>query len=75
MNLSKRRRGYQKGQSRETDNTGYTTRRKTIQKDTICIEYHYAEANTNDVNIFISFSCKHSNNYYDKKVVAVLYNL
>jgi hypothetical protein len=38
-------------QSRETDNIGYTRRRKTKQrKNTICIEHHYLKKNTNNVN-------------------------
>jgi len=39
------------GQSRETDNIGYTRRRKTKQKhNTICVGHHYAQTNTNDVS-------------------------
>ena len=38
-------------QSRETDNIGYTIRRKTKQKhNTICFGHHYAQTNTNNVN-------------------------
>ena len=37
-----------KGKSRETDNTGYTRRRKTKQKhNTICVGYHYMKTDTN----------------------------
>ena len=39
------------GQSWETDNIGYTRRRKTNQKhNRICVEYHYAQRNTNNEN-------------------------
>jgi hypothetical protein len=39
------------GQSREIGNIGYTTWRKTKQKDnTICVGHHYIQANTNNVN-------------------------
>jgi len=39
------------GKSRETDNIGYTRRRKTKQKhNTICVEHHYTQTNTNNVN-------------------------
>jgi hypothetical protein len=39
------------GQSRETDNTGHTIRRKTKQKhNTICVGHHYTQTNTNNVN-------------------------
>ena len=39
------------GQSRETGNIGYTRRRKIKQKhNSICVGYHYAQANTNNVN-------------------------
>jgi len=39
------------GQSRETDNIGYTRQRKTNQKhNTICVGHHYAQTNTNSVN-------------------------
>ena len=38
------------GQSRETDNIGYTRRRQTKQKhNTICVKHHYAQTNTNNV--------------------------
>jgi len=41
----------QKGQSRETGNTGYTRQRKTKQKlNTICVGHHYLQANTNNIN-------------------------
>jgi hypothetical protein len=33
------------GQSRETGNIGYTTRRQTKQ-NVICVGHHYAQANT-----------------------------
>jgi outer membrane protein W len=34
------------GQSRETDNIGYTRRRQIKQKhNTICVRHHYAQAN------------------------------
>ena len=37
--------------SRETGNTGHTRRRKTEQKhNTICVRYHYAQTNTDNVN-------------------------
>jgi hypothetical protein len=36
--------GIKKGQSIETGNIGYTTRRKTKQKqNTICVGHHYAQ--------------------------------
>jgi hypothetical protein len=36
---------------RETDNIGYTRRRKTKQKhNKICVGHHYAQTNTNNVN-------------------------
>ena len=39
------------GQSRETDNIGYTWPRKTKQKhNTIYVGNHYAQANTNKIN-------------------------
>jgi hypothetical protein len=39
------------GQSKETGNIGYTRRRKTNQKhNRICVEYHYAQRNTNNEN-------------------------
>ena len=39
------------GQSRETGNIGYTRRGKTKQKHhTICVEHHYMQTNTNNVN-------------------------
>ena len=39
------------GQSRETGNIGYTRRRKIKQKhNSICVGYHYAQTNTNNVN-------------------------
>jgi len=39
------------GQFRETGNIGYTRRRKTKQThNTICVEHHYAQTNTNNVN-------------------------
>jgi len=35
---------YQNGQSRETGNTGSTTRRQTKQKyNTICVRHHYVQ--------------------------------
>ena len=38
-------------QSRETGNIGYTTRRKTKQKqNTICVGHHYTKTNTNNIN-------------------------
>jgi hypothetical protein len=38
-----------KGQSRETGNIGYTSRRKTKQKhNTICVGHHYMQTNTNN---------------------------
>ena len=37
--------------SRETGNIGYTRRKRTKQKhNTICAEYHFAQAKTNNVN-------------------------
>jgi len=37
--------------SRETGNIRYTRRRKTKQKhNTICVEHHYEQSNTNNVN-------------------------
>jgi hypothetical protein len=42
------RRGNQNVQSRETGNIGNTRRRKTNQKhNTICVEHHLTQANTN----------------------------
>jgi hypothetical protein len=39
------------GQSRETDNIGYTWRRQTKQKhNTICAGHRYTQTNTNNVN-------------------------
>jgi hypothetical protein len=39
------------GQSRETDNIGYTRGRRTKQKhNTICVGHHYTQTNTNNVN-------------------------
>jgi hypothetical protein len=40
-----------KGQSRNTDNIGYTRRRKMKQKhNTICVGHHYMQTNRNNVN-------------------------
>ena len=40
-----------KGQSRETDNIGYTKQRKTEQKhNTIYVGNHHTETNTNSTN-------------------------
>jgi len=39
------------GQFRETGNIGYTRQRKTKQKhNTIWVEHHYAQRNTNNVS-------------------------
>ena len=39
------------GQSWETDNKGHTRRRRAKQKhNTICVEHHYAQTNTSNVN-------------------------
>ena len=39
------------GQTRETENIGYTRRKKTKQKhNTICVGNHYTQTNTNNVN-------------------------
>jgi hypothetical protein len=39
------------GQSRETGHIEHTRRGKTKQKhNSICVGYHYAQANTNNVN-------------------------
>ena len=39
------------GQSRETSDIWYTRRRQRKQKqNTICVGYHYAQTNTNNVN-------------------------
>ena len=39
------------GQPRETENIGYTRRKKTKQKhNTICVGNHYTQTNTNNVN-------------------------
>ena len=39
------------GQSRETGSIKYTKRRQAKQKhNTICVEHHYAQRNTNNVN-------------------------
>ena len=48
-NVREYRRGRQNGQSRETSNIGYTRRRKT-KHNTICVEHHYTQTNTNNVN-------------------------
>ena len=46
-----RRRKTKQKQFRETGNIGYTRRRKTKQThNTICVEHHYAQTNTNNVN-------------------------
>ena len=37
------------GQSRETGNIGYTRQRQTKQ-NTMCVEHHYMQTNTNNVN-------------------------
>ena len=40
-----------KGQSRETGNKWYTSRRQTTQKhNTIGVRHHYTQTNTNNVN-------------------------
>jgi hypothetical protein len=40
-----------KEQSRESGNIGYTGRRKTKQEhNAICVEHHYMQASTNNVN-------------------------
>jgi len=40
-----------KEQSREPGNIGYTRRRKAKQKhNTICVNHHYRQTNTNNVN-------------------------
>jgi len=40
----------QNGQYRETCNIGYTRRRKTKHKhNTICVGYHFTQANTNNI--------------------------
>ena len=41
-----------KGQSKETGNIGYTTKRKKtkIKHNTICVGHHYTQTNTNNVN-------------------------
>ena len=46
------RRAIENEQSRETGSIGYTRQRKTKQKqlNTICVEHHYAQTNTNNVN-------------------------
>jgi hypothetical protein len=52
------------GQSRETGNIGWTTRRGTKQKhNTICIRHYYAQTNTNNVN-----KVKHEPSYKQPEV-------
>ena len=51
INVGEYRRGHQKWQSRETDNSGYRRRRQTKQKhNTICVGNHYTQINVNTVN-------------------------
>ena len=51
INVREYRRGNKNGQSRETDNIGYTRRRQTKQKhNTICAGHHYAQTNKYNVN-------------------------
>jgi hypothetical protein len=41
----------QNGQSRETDNIGYTKQRNTKQKrNTICVGHHYTQTTKTNVN-------------------------
>ena len=50
INVGEYWRSNQNGQSRETGNIGYTRRRKSKQKhNTIYVEHHYTQANTNIV--------------------------
>ena len=46
------RRGNKKWTIPKTGNIGYTRQRKTKQKhNTICVEHHYVQTNTNQVNM------------------------
>jgi hypothetical protein len=59
-------------QPRETDNIGYTRRRQTKQKhNAICVEHHYAQANTNNVNKTwsrTSFLCGNRNGHHNTEL-------
>ena len=51
ISIRQYQRGNQNGQSRETGNVGYTSRRQVKQEhSTICVERHYMQANPNKVN-------------------------
>jgi len=51
ISIRQYQRGNQNGQSRETGNVGYTSRRQVKQEhSTICVERHYMQANPNIVN-------------------------
>ena len=45
------------GQSRETDNIGYTKTKKK-NHNTICVGHHYMQTNTNNVNKTWAFPAK-----------------
>ena len=48
INIRQYQRGNQNGQSRETGNIGYTSRRQAKQEHSvICVEGHYMQANPN----------------------------
>jgi hypothetical protein len=51
INVTNTEEAIKNGQSGETGNIGYKRRRQTKQKhNTICVGYHYSQANTNNVN-------------------------
>jgi len=51
ISIRQYQRDNQNGQSRETGNIGYTSRRQAKQEhSTICVERHYMQTNPNKVN-------------------------